>query len=509
VIGPVSNTILDLAAADVNQDGNLDVVALNIEGDFIVFFGNGNGTFAAPLEFATSASPRTLAVGDLFGDGYLDVAVGDIDGRIELFRNEAGKTFVHADTVTLAANVDVLRVRCGDMNDDGITDLAAVTQTGAYVLWNDGHGDFSTVKLNSYVNAVDVGVGDLNQDGMADILVSYTCDPVPTNNPDKGPQYNSCAGFDAFYGQGGNKTLKRTVVSYNGAQPGEQPLPVDVNGDGIADIAAVTNPSGEGGAQLYVWLGRANGTFVQTPQVWTASSMGFGGLVAGDWNRDGMMDFATALPGDAMTEIFINAGEHALCATSAISPTVTVCEPVDGTYSNTSVHVEANAYDKTRVTAIQEYVDNKLVYSQDASSMNTTFAEPLGQHFFVTKAWDADGASFRSDRTVTVYSGTPGAVCAAPLGTANICLPSGTTSNSPVHIVANGTSAWVPTAAQLYINGNMVVDNEGCDASGSCGGGTSYVDTMQNLSGGTYDLVFKLWDANGNVYQALKTITVP
>lgn len=508
VVGPVHNTILDLAAADMDHDGNLDVVALDITGDFAVFFGNGNGTFQAPVEVATTASPRTLAVGDFFGDGHLDVAVGDIDGNIELFKNSGGRSFVLARTVTLAANTDVLRVRSGDINDNGITDLAAVTQTGAYVLWNNGSGTFTTDQLGSYVNAVDLGVGDLNQDGMADIIVSYTCNPVPTDNPDKGPQYNSCAGFDVFYGQGGNKTYKRTVVSYNGAQPGEQPLAVDVNGDGIGDIVAVTNPSGTGGAELYVWLGQPDGSFVQKPEIWAASSDGFGGLVAGDWNRDGMMDFAMSLPGDAQTEIYINGGKRAPCATGQISPTVTVCEPVDNTYSASPVWLKATTYDTNTVTALQEYIDNKEVYSGDVSSFDRSFAVNPGTHFFVTKAWDNKGVSFRSDRHVTVYNGSPGPACPAAAGTANICLPSGTSSSSPVHILANGYPAWVPTAAQLYINGNLVVNSQGCNSSGDCGGGTSYVDTWQTLSSGTYDIVFKLWDANGNVYQAQKTITV-
>jgi hypothetical protein len=172
------------------------------------------------------------------------------------------------------------------------------------------------------------------------------------------------------------------------------------------------------------------------------------------------------------------------------------------------VTVQANAYDKTTVTAMQEYVDYNLVYSQNVSTFETTFAEPLGPHLFVTKAWDASGLSFRSDRHVTVYNGTPGPACPAAAGSADICLPSGTTSGSPVHILANGYPAWIPTAAQLYINGDLIVNNQGCDGSGSCTGGTSYVDTYQTLSPGTYDLVFKLWDADGNVYQAEKSVTV-
>ncbi|HYK36555.1 hypothetical protein [Alloacidobacterium sp.] len=172
------------------------------------------------------------------------------------------------------------------------------------------------------------------------------------------------------------------------------------------------------------------------------------------------------------------------------------------------MRIQANAYDKTTVTAMQEYVDNKLIYSRNVNSFNTTFAEPFGTHFFVTKAWDANGRNFRSERTITVYSGTPGPACSAAPKSANICLPSGTTVTSPVQILANGYAPWIPTSAQLYIDGNLVVNNQGCGSDGACGGGTSYVDTTQKLVKGSHDLVFKLWDANGDVYQAQETINV-
>lgn len=510
-IAPASNTIQDLVAADVNLDGRLDLLVLGVGADNLtIYFGNGDGTFQAPMEYATQNSPGSLTVGSFYGDGYLDVAAGDGNGDVEIFRNYGGKNLVLANTITVGtgSTPEVLRVRSGDLNDNGITDLAVLTGDAAYVLWNDGQGNFQPVQLATYQVPNDLSVGDLNQDGMADIIVSYTCNPTPTNNPDKGPEYNNCAGFDVFYGQGNNKTFARTVVNYNGAMPGSQPIAADVNGDGIGDIVADSTPEGYGGAGLYVWLGHPDGSFEQKPLVWVATSDNSSGLVAGDWNRDGMMDFAMPMPGSAQTQIFINGGERAPCATSQINPTVTVCQPVDYTYSNSPVTVQANAYDKTTVTAMQEYVDYNLVYSQNVSTFETTFAEPLGPHLFVTKAWDASGLSFRSDRHVTVYNGTPGPACPAAAGSADICLPSGTTSGSPVHILANGYPAWIPTAAQLYINGDLIVNNQGCDGSGSCTGGTSYVDTYQTLSPGTYDLVFKLWDADGNVYQAEKSVTV-
>jgi len=500
-VGPTNNTIYDMAAADMNHDGNLDVVALSIGGEFVVFFGNGEGTFQAPVDVATSAPAISLAVGSFFGDGYLDVAVGDENGAIELFKNEGGKNFVLADTIQVGSGTypGIQRVRTGNIDGSGISDLAVLSGDAAYVLWGGNNGTFKTVELRSYTAPSDLTVGDLNQDGIDDIVVSYTCNPTQTGAPE-GPEYEPCAGFDAFFGQGEETTYAETLINDPGVAAATTPVAVDVNGDGIGDIVGASSPSGQGGGGLYVWLGNANGSFSQTPEVWTATSGGQGGLAFGDWNRDGMMDFAMALPGDAETEFFINGGDRAACGTYQISPSVTVCQPVNFTYTPSPVTVQANSYDTTRVTAMQEYIDNQLEYSEDVSSFETTFAEPLGTHSFITKGWDAGGRSFRSDRTVTVYNGTPYPACPTASGTATICLPSGTTSSSPVHILANGWASWITTAAQLYIDGDLVVNN------GTTG--SSYVDTTQTLSSGSHTLVFKLWDADGDVYTAQKTITV-
>ena len=495
-----SQEVLDVAAADLNGDGKLDVVALCIMGTFDVFYGNGDGTFQPPVAVATKASPRSMTVGGFYGDGLLDIAVGDVAGNVEIFKNVGGKNFVLSNSILVESNTAVNAVHAGSLTGRVTADLGALTPDGAYVLWGDGRGGFSPVLLKNYLYGKPLGLNvvRLNQDGIEDILVTYNCATNPGN-----AYYPVCGGIDAFYGLGNRGIRYQHLVSEPGVILGT-PWAVDVNGDGVADLVSDSRVTATSVTGLFVWLGHPNETFNQTAQQYGASTDGGGAIVPGDWNRDGMMDFAGVLPGQAQTEIYINATNRAPCATSPISTTVTVCDPVDNTYVANWVTVNANAYDRTKITAMQEYVDNQLFVSEGTNSntvsLGVSAALPLGPHFLVTKAWDAKGVSFRSDRNVTVYNGTPGPTCAVGPTSAAICLPVGPTSTSPVRILANASSPSVPTSVQLYIDGIEVINDTS--------GGTTYIDTTRALATGTHQLVFQMFDASGKSYVAKESLTV-
>jgi hypothetical protein len=499
--------ISEITAVDLNRDGKLDLVVLYSGKSFEVFYGNGDGTFQTSLTFYTNNYISSAAVADFNGDGLPDIAVGDAGNEVEIFSNLGGKNFVLSNTVSVPVDTGrgIVRLRAGDVDGNGTVDLALLTGTAAYVLWGDGHEHFKPVGLATYSTTSELNIGNLNQDGRSDILISYYCGgspPYPNKN-----NYAPCVGVDAFYGEVNQTTSHRLIVKDLVAYPG-QPWSVDVNGDGIADIAMGTSDTNGIRGGLFVWLGHADGTFNQTPQRFIVTSNGGSPIVPGDWNRDGMVDFAQTQPSDGETEIYINGGNRAACATSQVSGTATVCEPVDGTYSASAVRVRASAYDINRVTAMQEYVDYKLVFSKSVSSFDITLTENVGPHLLVTKGWNAKGSSFISNRNIMIYSGIPGAACAAAMDAASICLPAGATSGSPVHILANGYTTEIPTSAQLYVDGRLVINDDGCNSSGYCVGGTSSVDTYQTLSRGTHDLYFKLWDASGATYTAQQTVTI-
>jgi len=523
VIATTNNTfILDLAAVDLNHDGNLDLVAVLQDSGFEVWYGNGNGTFQSGTFYATSTGPLTVAPGDFTGNGLLDIAIGDDSGNVELWNNSGGKAFVLSKTVSVSGPLHLDKLRSADLDGDGITDLVAFNSGAVWALWNNGSESFTVDQLRTYVAPSDMNVGDLNGDGRDDIVVSYDCSASTSGSS------TPCAGIDAWYGQGDQKLVYRQLVDETGTgvvTPG-QIWPVDVNGDGIGDIVGLSSNSSGNAASLAVWLGKSDGSFSQTPEQWYFASnptdvpsgeyVGWA-MTPGDFNRHGMVDFVATIPPQSQMEIFLNGDYTAPCTGYTINDSVTDCLPVNNTYLTESFPVEAHAADSNSVTALQQYINGKLAYSTSSDSFTHDFSESPGSYLLVTKAWDSTGLSFRAQRNVIVYNGTPGLTCAVTSGSADLCFPQVHTmsggdpvfpSGTPVQIMGNGHTPAIPTAAQLYINGSLVVNNQSCTDGSNCQGGTSLVDTTQSLSPGTYDLVYKLWDTNGDVEKAQQTIIV-
>jgi hypothetical protein len=80
---PVGNGPESIIAADFNNDGKLDLAIANLEDSTItLLLGNGDGTFtqASGSPYAAAGGPFQLAAADFNGDGKLDLAVVNVNG---------------------------------------------------------------------------------------------------------------------------------------------------------------------------------------------------------------------------------------------------------------------------------------------------------------------------------------------------------------------------------------------------------------------------------------------
>lgn len=85
---PVGNQPYAIVAGDFNNDGNLDLAVANYgDGTVSLLLGNGNGTFtqASGSPYAVGNGPYQIAAADFNGDGKLDLAVANLgDGTVSI-----------------------------------------------------------------------------------------------------------------------------------------------------------------------------------------------------------------------------------------------------------------------------------------------------------------------------------------------------------------------------------------------------------------------------------------
>src|SRR5207253_2620476 len=68
----------DVAAADLNGDGQLDLIVSDYDNTINVFLGNGDGTFQPAHGYEPGHYPRDVAVADVDGDGRADLVVTNV-----------------------------------------------------------------------------------------------------------------------------------------------------------------------------------------------------------------------------------------------------------------------------------------------------------------------------------------------------------------------------------------------------------------------------------------------
>jgi hypothetical protein len=260
-----------LAAADLNHDGNLDLVAVsqNASG-MIVLSGKGDGAFQPLSAYATGNSPASIAVQQL-PDGNSLLIVPDQITDSFWFSIVSPEGAVGAPPLNLVGGAPE-GIAIADLNGDGEPD--AVVTGGSQevaVLLSNGKALQAPVAYSPGVNAQAVAIGDMTGGGHLDVVAAGSGISVLPGN-----------------GDGALKTGINTPLT----QTAESIALADFNRDGKLDVVVALNQGfGSGPGQVEVLLGNGNGTF-QTPVTLTVSGMYPEAVATGDLNGDGIPDVA-------------------------------------------------------------------------------------------------------------------------------------------------------------------------------------------------------------------------
>jgi hypothetical protein len=261
--------------ADYDGDGKADIAVWS--GGSLSVDGSADGFHGIDAVHPEGPADGRPLAGDFDGDGRPDIAVLGTDGvlSVDLAANGLGTV---DQTVSYGGPVDG-SVAGGDLDGDGKADLAVLASDGTLRVDGsaDGLGSLGS-SIGGYPSAGSLALADNDGDGRADINVLDTADGlwvVDSSADGLSPLASSTVRLDGFN------------------FPGAAMAPVDVDGDGKADITVLT--------AARRWLAELSSDPAAPLPVFTAKSTmldNVGGAVApgdgaaADYDGDGKADLA-------------------------------------------------------------------------------------------------------------------------------------------------------------------------------------------------------------------------
>lgn len=173
----LAGRVAALVSADFNGDGKPDLaVSESSLNQIEVLPGLGNGTFGLPIRTSVGSGPAPIAVTDLQRRGILDLVVGNTgDGTLSVLLGTGSGSFVQAPGSPFFIGGMPSSVAVGDLNGDGVPDVAVTNSNGSNLTVLYGVGDGSLRSPQSLaVGAAPTAIlaADLESNGILDLAIA-------------------------------------------------------------------------------------------------------------------------------------------------------------------------------------------------------------------------------------------------------------------------------------------------------------------------------------------------
>ena len=169
---------MDAGIADLDQDGDMDILIANEHRPNILLINDGKGKFTNESALRipqVDHDSEDIGIADFDGDGDLDIIVVSEDDKTnELYLNNGDGTFADGgDRIPVTGTSNSVVVF--DINADGAPDILIGNNGQNNILINDGTGHFKDETLERFGAFLDITqdltLADVDNDGDQDLLI--------------------------------------------------------------------------------------------------------------------------------------------------------------------------------------------------------------------------------------------------------------------------------------------------------------------------------------------------
>jgi hypothetical protein len=295
--------VRSVVTADLDGDGDLDVLSASAGDDKIAFYRNdGSGTFGAQEIISDQADVGTSAfAADLDGDGDQDVLSASAnDNTIALYRNDGTGTFAPQEVVSTTIT-GVSSIIAADFDGDNDLDILAAALFGDVIglFRNDGSGVFGAEEtITAFAGEVtSIHATDIDGDGDQDALFSFFNDDTIT-----------------LYRNDGSGSFGAKEIITSNANGAASVYAADLDGDGDQDVLSASQTDDK----VAFYLNDGSGTFGSQEIISTSADAAVS-VYAADLDGDGDQDVLSASFADNTVSLYLNEGNGSFSAEQTIS----------------------------------------------------------------------------------------------------------------------------------------------------------------------------------------------